>query len=104
MANFKHMVFFWLKQPKDEVSRKSFETSLKKFLDSSEFIQTKHIGTPANTDRPVIDSSYTYCLMVDFLTKEDHDNYQIEPAHKLFIEESAFLWQKVIVYDSESIL
>lgn len=102
-ADFKHTVFFWLNNPDSKADREAFEKSIKKFIDSSEFLQTKYVGTPADTDREVIDNSYTYCLMVSFANKEDHDKYQAEDAHKLFIEESASLWEKVLVYDSESI-
>ncbi|MBJ6367875.1 Dabb family protein [Snuella sedimenti] len=103
MGNFRHTVFFWLKKPDDQSDRNAFETSLKKFIDSSVFVKTKHLGTPANTPREVVDNSFTYCLVVDFVTKEAHDKYQEEPAHKLFIEESSNLWDKVLVYDSENI-
>lgn len=100
---FKHTVFFWLKEPKNELHRKAFETSLKKFINNSIFIKSKHIGVPANTNRDVIDSSYTYCLSLGFNSKEDHDKYQEEAIHKLFIKESKHLWRKVLVYDSETI-
>ncbi|GAA3586032.1 Dabb family protein [Snuella lapsa] len=103
MGNFRHTVFFWLKNPEDQSDRNAFEASLKKFIDSSIFVKAKHLGIPANTPRDVVDNSYTYCLVVDFLTKEDHDKYQAEPAHKLFIEESSNLWEKVQVYDSKNI-
>lgn len=99
-GDFIHTVFFWLKNPESKPDREAFEKSLKKFIDQSEFIQTKHLGTPADTDRSVIDNSYTYCLMVSFASKEDHDKYQAEAGHKLFIEESSDLWEKVLVYDS----
>jgi len=56
---------------------------------------------PAKTSRPVVDSSFTYCLKVTFDNLEDHDNYQVEAAHKLFIAESSKLWEKVLIYDSE---
>jgi len=49
----------------------------------------------------VVDSSFTYCLKVTFDNLEDHDNYQVEAAHKLFIAESSKLWEKVLIYDSE---
>jgi len=100
---FKHTVFFWLKEPNNPSNREAFKTSLKKFIDSSEYIQTKHIGTPADTNREVIDSSYTYCLSLGFSSKEKQDKYQNEPAHKVFIDESSGLWSKVVVYDSVSI-
>lgn len=102
--NFRHTVFFWLKEPNNKEHKASFEDSLKRFIDNSEYVQNKHLGTPANTNREVIDASYTYCLAVSFLSKEDHDKYQVEPAHLKFVEESSQLWNKVLVYDSVSVL
>jgi hypothetical protein len=103
-GKFVHTVFFWLKDPQNTEDRANFEKSLKKFLDSSKFIKTKHLGVPANTDRPIIDQTYSYCLMVSFNSKEEHDKYQEEDVHKVFIKESEKLWQKVLIYDSLSIL
>ena len=101
---FVHTVYIWLKNPSDQTDRAKFEKSLKTFLNSSKFIKTKHLGVPANTDRPVIDRSYTYCLSLTFASKADHDKYQVEDVHLVFIKESEMLWKKVLVYDSESIL
>ena len=99
---FKHTVFFWLKTPDKKADREAFEKSIKKFIDSSLYVQSKHLGVPAKTNRDVVDNTYTYCLQVTFNSKEDHDKYQTEKAHKVFIEESLNLWKKVIVYDSEN--
>ena len=101
---FVHTVYFWLKNPNDMSERTKFETSLKKFINNSRYIKTKHIGVPADTNRPVIDNSYTYCLSLTFTSKAEQDKYQDEDIHKVFIKESEMLWQKVLVYDSESIL
>ena len=101
---FLHTVYFWLKNPADSSERKRFETSLKKFINSSGYIKTRHLGVPAKTNRPVIDQSYTYCLSLTFDNKADQDRYQEEDVHLLFIKESEMLWEKVLVYDSESIL
>ena len=91
--------------PDSADDRKAFEASLTKFLDASEFIVTKHVGTPAATaHRDVVDGSYTYSLLLTFKNKADQDAYQDEAVHKTFIEESAHLWTKVLVYDSENIL
>ncbi|MDT0552002.1 Dabb family protein [Urechidicola vernalis] len=103
-GNFAHVVYFWLKQPEHQEDRQAFEKSLSTFINNSEFIQTKHLGTPAATDRGVIDSSYTYCLLLTFENKELQDKYQVEEGHLKFIEESSKLWEKVVVYDSENIL
>ncbi|WP_406683733.1 Dabb family protein [Seonamhaeicola sp. MEBiC1930] len=104
MGNFAHTVFFWLKNPDNKEDRAAFEKSLKYFINNSKYIKTKHIGTPAATNREVIDNSYTYSLLLTFETKEDHDAYQDEPNHKQFLDESMNLWSKVIVYDSENTL
>ncbi|WP_117881129.1 Dabb family protein [Aureibaculum luteum] len=103
-GNFAHNVFFWLKNPDSAVDRAAFEKSLINFISQSVFIKTKHVGTPAQTDREVIDSTYSFSLLLTFATKKDHDAYQIEPNHKRFIEESSPLWKKVVVYDSVNIL
>ena len=103
-GKFVHTVLFWLKNPESKEDRLKFETSLQKFLNASEHISSMHLGTPASTNRPVIDNSYTYCLMVTFVSKDAHDKYQEEVAHKVFIRESESLWKKVLIYDSENIL
>ncbi|KJD36140.1 stress responsive protein [Tamlana sedimentorum] len=101
---FKHTVFFWLKNPDNKKDRDVFETSLFYFIKNSKFIKTKHIGIPAQTNREVIDSSYTYSLSLSFNNKEDHDKYQNESNHHKFLEECSKLWTKVVVYDSINIL
>ena len=98
------MVFFWLKNPDSPADRAAFETSLKKFINQSVFIRGMHVGTPAPTDRPVIDSSYTYSLVLSFDSKADQDAYQDEDGHQVFIAECSPLWEKVVVYDSINIL
>ena len=104
-GNFAHTVYFWLKNPESNADRKAFETSLKKFVSTSKYIVSKHIGVPAaTTDRGVVDGTYTYSLLLTFKDKTTQDLYQDEPAHLLFLKESEDLWSKVIVYDSENIL
>jgi len=103
-GNFAHTVFFWLKNPDNQNDRENFEKSIKKFINQSIFIKTKHLGVPAATNRDVIDATYTYSLLLTFENKAQQDKYQDEPAHKIFIAESSGLWNKVIVYDSENLL
>ena len=98
---FIHLVFFWLKNPNDINDRKEFEKAVHKLLDTSIYAKNTHFGQPANTNRPVVDNSYTFCLKATFDTIEQHDKYQIEPAHKLFISEASKLWERVLIYDSE---
>ncbi|MUP46598.1 Dabb family protein [Gramella sp. BOM4] len=101
--NFSHVVYFWLNNPDNAEDREAFETSLKKFLNNSEYAQTNFIGVPADTPRDVVDNSYTYSLILSFPSREVQNKYQKEPAHLLFIEEASHLWKKVQVYDSVGI-
>ena len=100
-GSFLHIVFFWLKEPGNVSDRQKFEGELKAFIDNTPGIRSKHIGTPANTSRPVIDSTYCYSLVLSFDSKKEHDAYQEHPLHKTFIENAGPLWEKVQVYDSE---
>ena len=100
-GSFVHVVYFWLKEPSNNDIRQKFTTSLSNFIDNSAFIKSKHLGTPADTNRAVIDNSYTYCLIVTFNSKKDQDKYQAEEGHLKFLEESRNLWEKILVYDSE---
>jgi hypothetical protein len=101
---FNHTVYFWLKEPDNAAHRAAFEESLSTFIQNSDFVRSMHLGVPADTDRPVIDTSYTYSLALTFDSAEDQDRYQEEPAHLKFIEESSDLWERVVVYDSINLL
>jgi hypothetical protein len=99
---FVHHVFFWLKKTITRENREKFELGLKNLV-TIEKIVGKQLGTPASTNRGVIDNSYSYSLLLTFKTKEDQDLYQIHPTHLKFIEECGDLWERVVVYDSVSI-
>jgi len=98
-GEFFHVVFFWLINDTKEVSKK-FEQELSQFIDQVDEIKTSHIGTPADTDRDVIDNTWSYSLILSFNSKKEQDIYQEHQAHKIFIENAASLWEKVLVYDS----
>lgn len=100
---FVHTVYFWLQHPDNKTDRELFESSLKKFLKNSQYAKTKFIGSPMQSDREVVDDTYTYSLIVSFDSKEEQDLYQKEDAHLLFIKEASHVWSKVIVYDSTHI-
>jgi hypothetical protein len=98
-GNFVHVVFFWLVDDSKKTQEK-FLSELRKFIDNVDLIQTKHIGSPANTDREVIDSTWSYSLILSFKSKKEQDLYQEHPLHKEFIKNASSLWKKVQVYDS----
>ncbi|MEE9461802.1 MAG: Dabb family protein [Bacteroidales bacterium] len=98
-GNFVHAVFFWLIN-EDDKTKKAFLTELRKFIDHVDMIKSQHIGTPAGTDRPVIDNSWTFSLILSFDSKKEQDEYQEHQLHKDFIANASSLWDKVLVYDS----
>jgi hypothetical protein len=99
-GDFIHMVFFWLKNPNNQNDREVFRTALEEFIDNNPQAVATHIGEPANTKRTVIDSSFTFSLIVTFPDLKTQDAYQVDPTHLLFIEKGERLWEKVLIYDS----
>jgi hypothetical protein len=91
-----------MKEGITEEETEKFEKSIKSLL-AVESILSAHIGKPAATNRPVIDRSYSYSLLLIFQDKAGHDIYQPHPIHKKFVEECSPLWTRVLIYDSETI-
>jgi len=96
---FVHHVYFWLHDPSNPEVRENFQKGLEELV-TIETIKVSHLGIPADTARPVIDSSYAYSLLVIFDDKEGHDIYQEHPTHLKFIKDCEQYWSKVLVYDS----
>jgi len=98
-GDFAHIVLFWMEGQSDAV-KTTFLQDMEAFIQSSDYAQSMHIGTPAGTDRPVVDNSYDFCLIVTFASKAEHDQYQTEQVHLDFIEKTKGLWSKLQIYDS----
>ena len=99
---FVHHVFFWLKENLAAEETALFEKMVLTLLDI-EHVQTGDVGKPASTSRPIIERSYSYSLLLVFADERAHDAYQPHPVHKTFIESCAHLWERVVIYDSESL-
>ena len=93
-------MYVWLKEPKNQEHRKTFETALDQLFSDSKYAKTNYVGTPAGTPRKVVDNSYTYAIIVTFASKEEQDLYQTEKAHLQFLKEASSLWDKVVIYDA----
>src|SRR5690606_1461604 len=94
-----HQVYFWLKNPGDAGEYNRLLEGIK----GLEYIEPKtlfHVGVPASTKRSVIDSSYSFSLLLTFNDQEEQDTYQHHPTHLKFVEECSSLWSKVVVYDA----
>ena len=99
---FIHHVFFWLKEPASELSKKQLVEGLQK-LSTVSTIQSFHIGKPAATNRDVIDTTYSVSWLLSFGNAADQDAYQVDPIHLNFVKECAHLWKQVLVYDTVDI-
>jgi hypothetical protein len=97
-GNFAHVVFFWLNEQTDAVRNQLLNEM--KYIDKIDVIRTKHIGTPADTDRSVIDNTWSCSLVLTFDSGKEQEIYQEHPAHVAFVEKASHLWSKVLVYDS----
>jgi Stress responsive A/B Barrel Domain len=98
-TGFVHTVFFWLKDKNNQTHKDALHEGLNKLSKISE-IKIAYIGKPADTDREVIDSSYSYSITFVFETAKDQEIYQTHPDHLLFIDNCAYLWERVQVYDA----
>lgn len=98
---FFHCVYFWLKP---ELTT----AQLQQFLDQAHAltkipsVRVGFLGTPASTNRPVIDRSYSYALIVAFDDDAGHDAYQVHPVHDRFRIECGTFWSKVLIYDPKN--
>lgn len=98
---FVHSVYFWLRDDLTSEERDRFTEGLDALL-TIETVHSGHVGTPASTDRPVIDRSYTYGLIILFEDGAAHDAYQTDPIHNRFRETCEDLWREVMIYDLTS--
>ncbi len=100
---FIHHVFFWLKNPESMKDKAKLIDGLQK-LSAVNTIKDFHIGEPANTDREVIERTYSISWCVLFASAADQEIYQTDPIHLEFIEKCAHLWSRVLVFDSTDAL
>lgn len=94
-----HVVYFWLKEGATQEERKQFENELEALGKCPQILNYKW-GTAVNSERDVVDDSFDYSWIVEFASKQDMDDYGVDPIHLKFIENSEDLWQTVKVYDA----
>ena len=96
-----HTVLFWLNKDLDGPQQTDFRIALES-LKGIEAAEAVYIGVAAPTpERPVIDTSYDFCLTVILKDLAAHDAYQVDPRHTAFIEGNKHLWKKVKIYDAQ---
>jgi len=96
---FVHAVYFWLRDDLTSDERARFEAGIES-LCGIEGVERGYIGSPAPTDRPVIERGYTRALVLVFADGAAQEAYQVHPVHDRFREECAGFWSDVRIYDS----
>jgi len=101
MLMFVHSVYFWLRDDLSPAARDNFVDGVRS-LTTIETVQHGFLGTPANTNREIIDQSYSYALVLFFPDEAAHDVYQVHPVHDRFRERCGGSWNKIVIYDAVS--
>lgn len=95
-----HHVLFWLKNDTTEAQKTAFRKGLES-LEKIESIKSIYVGTPAPIERAVVDTTYTFSLLLVFESLAGHDIYQVHPIHKAFLDEFRVFFEKVVIYDAQ---
>lgn len=93
-----HCVFFWAKDDLSAEDTADFQRGLTSLL-AIRSIVAGTVGVPSATDRPSVDRSYAFALMLKFADLAAHDAYQIDPIHKAFHARCVKYWIRAVAYD-----
>jgi hypothetical protein len=98
-----HHVFFWLKRPGNPADRDQLIAGLRT-LRAIPVIRDLQIGVPASTEkRDVVDNSFDVSELMVFDNATDQKVYQDHPIHLAFVKSCEHLWQRVLVYDMQTV-
>ena len=98
-----HNAYFWLENPNNLQDKEYFLACLKKFLDVSIYANQAMITQQPKSKNTIVESGYTFSLMVTFDSKRQHELFKEEDAHKDFVNEVSSLWRKVDVFNTEEV-
>ncbi len=94
-----HTVFFWMKKNAPKSAAQQTMKDALKYL-KTPTVKNLWAGLPAKTEaRDVINATYDVGLTVTFDSVADHDAYQEDPEHQVFIKRNKKNWLRVEVFD-----
>ncbi len=97
-----HTVIFYLRSDLTDAQKLEFRNEGLESLRPIKSVQQLYVGIPASIPpRPVVDLSFTFAITAVFADVAGHDAYQVDPAHRGFIERFKSYWTKVQIYDAE---
>lgn len=97
----RHTVYFWLDESLNSAQRTEFEGGLRALFDIDTVV-AGHFGKAATTPSRagVTQNDYDYALFLQFDTIENHDAYQVDPDHDVFVKNFSPWFKTVRVYDT----
>ena len=95
---FIHTVYFWFKEDVTHLEVKQFAEASKS-LAKIEGVLKVYDGTPAATDRPSLEKSYDYALVVLMKDIIAHDAYQQDPIHLKLLSTYSSMFDRILVTD-----
>ncbi|MBT4138243.1 MAG: Dabb family protein [Candidatus Latescibacteria bacterium] len=96
-----HNVYFWLNDGLDTSDVTAFEKGLASLCGDVAALSGWY-GKPAQTDRDVVENSYSYGLVLVFENLQAHDQYQGGAVHLQFVDDHLLKWGRVVVHDVET--
>ena len=94
-----HVVVFWVK-PEVQDGREQLFAAAREHLPRIPGVQNLRYGASIPSERPVVDTSYTMAISMDFASQADLDTYQQHPEHLAFIAKVVKpLVERVLLYD-----
>lgn len=95
---FVHTVYFWFKEDVTHVEVKEFAEASKS-LAKIQGVLKVYRGTPAATERPSLEKSYDYALVVLMKDIIAHDAYQQDPIHLKLLSSYSSMFDSILVTD-----
>ncbi len=94
-----HIVVIWLKPDTTKAIADTIFSEAKDLANIDGVVGLR-VGEPLPTDRPVVDTSYTFALSMRFETRETMETYLKCDAHQSFLADHLRpALKRVIVYD-----
>lgn len=93
-----HTVYFWSREDLTAAESAQLAAGVASLV-SLPTVRHGWAGTPAGSEGPVIDSTFSHGLSLAFDDRQGHDDYQVHPDHLEFVGACSPLWIRVQVYD-----
>jgi hypothetical protein len=97
----RHTVYFWLDETLSPEDRAAFEEGMRALFEIPAVSAGTFGKAGATPVRPVTQNTFDYCLALEFASVAEHDAYQIDPGHDVFVERFSPWFREVRVYDVE---